>query len=213
MKLTKFQHACFVIEKDGANLVVDPGEYSRDFIVPHNVVAVVITHEHADHLSEKHMQDILQANPKATIIAHESIVGRYTNYAALAAKPGVEPIAVGPFALRFFGGTHLPVSETAQMPPNLGVLIDDALYYPGDSFVVPEGIQVNTLALPASAPWMKMSDAMSFLTQIKPSLAFPTHDAILSDDGKGLADFWLGGVAAAQNTLYKRLDGSTIELV
>jgi len=53
---------------------------------------------------------------------------------------------------------------------------------------------------------------MQFLAQVKPELAFPTHDAILSDDGKQLADTMLGSVASGQSTLYKRLDGLTVEL-
>ncbi len=92
------------------------------------------------------------------------------------------------------------------------MLIDEHLYYPGDSFAIPEGVQIKELALPASAPWLKISEAMNFLAQIKPEFTFPTHDAILSDDGKQLVDRLLGSVASGQNTQYKRLDGQTIEL-
>ena len=50
MKLTKFEHAALVLEKDGATLVVDPGAYSHDFIIPKRVDGIIITHEHPDHL-------------------------------------------------------------------------------------------------------------------------------------------------------------------
>jgi len=53
---------------------------------------------------------------------------------------------------------------------------------------------------------------MDFLAQVKPAFAFPTHDAILSNEGKELVDRVLGAVASGQNTTYKRLDGSSIEL-
>lgn len=211
MKLTKYQHACFTLEKDGATLVVDPGTYSHDFIVPDHVDAIVITHEHPDHLDESRVAAILQANPKATVIAHESIAGRYTPYTSVAAKVG-EIYTIGAFTLRFFGGQHANIANSIPVPPNLGVLIEDRLYYPGDSFVIPEAVPVRELALPASAPWMKMSESMEFLAQVKPEFTFPTHDAILSDDGKQLADRLLGAVASGQNTTYKRLDGQTIEL-
>jgi glyoxylase-like metal-dependent hydrolase (beta-lactamase superfamily II) len=211
MKLTKFQHACFTLEKDGATLVVDPGNFSHDFIVPSHVDAIVITHEHPDHLDESRVQAILQANPKATVIAHESIAGRYTNYTTIGAKVG-EIYTIGAFTLRFFGGTHAVIANNIPVPPNLGVLIEDRLYYPGDSFVAPDAILVKELALPASAPWLKIGESMEFLSQVKPAFAFPTHDAILSDDGKQLVDRMLGMVASGQNTTYKRLDGQTIEL-
>ncbi len=211
MKLTKYQHACIVIEKDGTTVVVDPGTYSHDFIIPSHVHAIIITHEHPDHFDEKLVQQILAEHPKATIYAHESISGRFTNFTAVAAKVN-EPYTVGSMTLQFFGGAHANISESVPVPPNLGVLIDNRLYYPGDSFVVPENIQVKELALPASAPWLKISESMDFLAHVKPAFAFPTHDAILSNEGKELVDRMLGSVASGQHTLYKRLDGSTIEL-
>lgn len=211
MKLTKYQHACFVVEKDGSTLVVDPGNFSHDFIVPSHVDAIVITHEHPDHLDEARIKEILAANPKATLIAHESIAGRYTDYSAIGAKVN-ELYTIGNFSLHFFGGTHASIADSVPVPANFGVLIENRLYYPGDSFVVPEGVQVKELALPASAPWLKISESMNFLAQIKPEFTFPTHDAILSDDGKQLVDRLLGSVASGQNTHYKRLDGQTIEL-
>ena len=215
MKLTKFQHACFVVEKDGAALIVDPGTYTHDIIIPKHVAGIVITHEHADHFDEARIQAIIAAHPKAVIIAHESISGRFTNYNAIGANTD-EQYTVGPFSLRFFGGTHAAIADTVQVPPNLGVLIDNSLYYPGDSFVTPtstEGIlPVRALALPASAPWMKLSDAMQFLAALRPDIAFPTHDAILSTEGKALVDRMLGAVASGQHTQYKRLDGASVQL-
>jgi glyoxylase-like metal-dependent hydrolase (beta-lactamase superfamily II) len=211
MKLTKYQHACFVLEKDGASLVVDPGAYSHDFIIPHHVEAVVITHEHQDHFDEKHIKAILEAHPKATIVAPEGITGRYTNYSTLAAKPG-ETHTVGSFTVQFFGGVHATIADSIPVPANVGVFIDGRLYYPGDSFALPEGVAVKELALPASAPWLKLSEPMAFLAQVHPQFAFPTHDAILSEEGKQLTDSMLGSVASGQHTTYKRLDGSSIEL-
>lgn len=211
MKLTKYQHACLVVEKEGTTLVVDPGTYSHDFIIPSRVDGIVITHEHPDHFDEKLIQKVLASHPKATIIAHESITGRYTNYTSIAAKVN-EQFTIGALNLQFFGGSHASISDSIPVPPNLGVLIDGHLYYPGDSFAIPEGVQVKELALPASAPWLKISEAMEFLSQIKPTFTFPTHDAILSKEGKELVDRLLGAVASGQNTQYKRLDGSTIQL-
>lgn len=212
MKLTKYQHACMVVEKDSTVLIVDPGAYSHDFIMPSHVDGIIITHEHPDHFDEKLVAQILSLHPKATIFAHESISGRFMNNLAVAAKVG-EQYTVGSFSLQFFGGSHASISPAIQVPPNLGVLIDTFLYYPGDSFALPEGVQVKALALPASAPWLKISEPMEFLASIKPDFAFPTHDAILSDEGKELVDRMLGAVASGQNTTYKRLDGSTIQLL
>lgn len=213
MKLTKFQHACFTIEKDETILVVDPGTFSHDFIIPKHVNGIIITHEHPDHLDPILIQKILDANPKAVIIGHESITARYANSPTLAVHPG-EHYTVGFFDLQFFGGTHATIAEDVVAPPNLGVLIDNSLYYPGDSFTIPEaeGVHVKTLALPISAPWLTFSQTRAFLAAIHPTTAIPTHDGILSDDGKNLAEAMVGGFAQKNGIAYLRLNSESVLL-
>lgn len=49
MRLTKLEHAAVLIEEDGARLVIDPGSFTRPVEGTADTVAVVLTHEHADH--------------------------------------------------------------------------------------------------------------------------------------------------------------------
>lgn len=211
MKLTKYQHACVVVEHDNTTLVIDPGVFTKDFIMPHRVDAIIITHEHTDHFDEALVAKILATHPKATLFSHEAITGQFTNYTTIAAKLG-EPYTIGSTTLQFYGGQHAAIAPSIQTPPNFGVLVNKSFYYPGDSFTIPTNIPVETLALPVSAPWLKMSEPMEFLAQIKPSLVFPTHDAILSSVGKQLADRMIGAVASGINATYKRLDSTTVEI-
>ena len=46
MKLTKYEHACFIVEKDGVSIVVDPGSLTTDFSTADHVAAIIVTHEH-----------------------------------------------------------------------------------------------------------------------------------------------------------------------
>lgn len=186
MKITKYEHACFVVEQDGQTLVVDPGAYTTDFVVPANVVGVVVTHEHADHLDKAHLQAITAANPDAIIFAHQDITAQLSEFKTQPVVAG-EGIKAGNFELEFFGGTHATIYADMPAIANLGVMINGRIYYPGDSFVLPER-DVEILALPVSAPWMKISEAIDFAKAVKPQNIFPTHDAILSDFGKGLPD-------------------------
>lgn len=204
MKITKYAHACFVVEHDNESLVVDPGDWSNDFVIPNNVVAVMITHEHGDHLDKGNLQQIVDKNPSVMIIAHEGIVPLLEGFNTRAVVPN-EGTKIGTFELEFFGGQHALITPDWQPVPNLGVLINEHLYYPGDSFTIPEGNDVEVLALPAAAPWMKISEAIAFLQAVKPKLAFPTHDAILSDVGKKSADKWLGSAAKEIGAEYRRL--------
>ena len=206
MKLVKYEHACFTVEKDGQLLVVDPGNFSSDFIAPAGVVAVVITHEHPDHFDHDQLAAIIDKNPEAVIVAHPSITSQIEVFQTRSAMAG-DKLNVGPFDLEFFGGQHAVIHQNYPTIANLGVMINDLLYYPGDSFELPGDASVDTLALPATAPWMKMSEAMDYLIAVHPRLAFPTHDAILSDEGRAIADRLLGMTAQKNNIEYRRLDG------
>lgn len=209
MKLTKYEHACFTVEKDGRLIVVDPGGYSGDFIAPENVVAVVVTHKHGDHFDPDILAAIHAKNPEAILLADQAVietVPEFRNQAIVAA----DKITIENFTFAFYGGEHAEIHKSMPIIPNVGVLINDLLYYPGDSLVVPDA-PVDTLAIPAAAPWLKIGEAIDFLLAVKPRLAFPTHDAILSEIGKELSDAMLGTVAKTAGIEYCRLQ-STINI-
>ncbi|MDQ5862445.1 MAG: MBL fold metallo-hydrolase, partial [Actinomycetota bacterium] len=50
MKLTKYTHACVRLEQDGRVLVLDPGTFSETEEALDGAQAVLITHEHGDHV-------------------------------------------------------------------------------------------------------------------------------------------------------------------
>jgi L-ascorbate metabolism protein UlaG (beta-lactamase superfamily) len=94
---------------------------------------------------------------------------------------------------------------------NVGVLIEDRIYFPGDSFTLPEK-SVDTLALPVAGPWLKTEEAVEFMKTVGARFTFPTHDAVLSTQGKAVTDNILGGFAEAAGIEYRRIDGETIEI-
>ena len=209
LQLTKYEHACFTVAKDGQLLVVDPGSFTTDFIAPERVVGVVITHDHLDHYDPEIVAAIMDKNPDAMIVAHASITDSIEVFQSLTVEPG-DSLSLGPFELEFFGGEHAPISEGVTLPANLGVMIDDLLYYPGDSFVTPDNRTVDTLALPIAAPWLKVSETIEFLRAVHPRAAFPTHDAILSSSGQALLDRMLAAAATQANISYARISEQTI---
>ena len=96
---------------------------------------------------------------------------------------------------------------------NIGVLVNDSLYYAGDSFEVPEGVDVQVLAVPAAAPWMKISEAMEYVLEVAPKRAFPTHEMLLSKAGKALSNARLGWATEQGGGEYLPLEpGDTIDL-
>lgn len=206
MKLTKYEHACFTVEKDGQLLVVDPGNFTTDFIAPEHVVAIVITHEHADHFDHEQIEAIVDKNPDAIIVAHPDITSKIEVFNTQAVTVG-STYSVGAFDLQFFGGQHASIHDSLSPIANLGVLINELLYYPGDSLFIPD-VPIDTLALPVTAPWLKIGEVMDFVVAVRPRAAFPTHDAIASNLGKELVDRLVGAAASAHGIVYTRLDES-----
>lgn len=210
MNVLKYKHACFTVEHDGQILVVDPGSFSDDFIAPANVVGIVITHQHDDHFDQEQIANIIDKNPEAIIIAHPSVIDQLEAFKTRSVNVG-DNVTVGHFRLSFSGGEHALIHKSIPVIANLGVMINDLLYYPGDSFYVPEQ-PIDTLALPAAAPWMKIGEAMDYLAAVRPRFAFPTHDAILSDGGRSMVDQMLSRIAVGQGTTYQRLDDRPLVL-
>lgn len=204
MKLTKYEHACFTVQKDDQIVVVDPGGLATDFITPPNVVGVIITHEHGDHFDPEQLASILDKNPDAVIVGPKTVTSQIESFTTKTVEPG-DTLTIGMFQLEFFGGHHAEIHHSIPVIPNVGVLINDLIYYGGDSFSLPNR-PIDTLALPAGAPWLKVGEAMDYMLAVKPRFAFPTHDAVLSDAGKHFADGLLTNFAQRYGIEYKRLE-------
>jgi L-ascorbate metabolism protein UlaG (beta-lactamase superfamily) len=211
MKLTKHEHACLVLEKDDQRLVIDPGEYTTPLLGIDNVVAVVITHQHADHWSTNQLKTIREHNPAVKIFGPAGVAGAASEFPVSIVAAGDE-VTAGPFTLHFFGGQHAVIHESIPVIDNVGVLVNEVLYYAGDSFTIPP-VPIDTLAVPAGAPWLKISEVMDYVAEIKPKRAFPTHEMVLSKIGKRLSNTRIGAVTEQGGGEFFPLEpGETIEL-
>lgn len=189
MRLTKFEHAALMIEDSGSRLFIDPGKFTTPITEATGAVAVVITHQHDDHWTPEQLGRIAAKSPGVRFFGPAGVVHA-------AAERGIEvegvhagdEVLVEPFRLRFFGGRHAVIHASIPVIDNLGVLVNKALYYAGDSFSVPDGVAVDVLAAPAGAPWMKLAESMDYVTAVAPRRAFPTHEMVLSRAGKDLSN-------------------------
>ncbi len=183
MRVTKFEHASLRIDQNGETLLIDPGSFTTPLDDLGDVVAVVLTHEHPDHWTPEHLDRILRMAPGVPIFGPAGVARAAEGYEITVVSPG-ETRTVGGFTLRFFGGTHEIIHSSIPVIENVGVLVNDELYYPGDSYAVPEGVEVGTLAAPLGAPWLKIGEAIDYVLAVKPRRAFGTHDMTLSVAGK-----------------------------
>ncbi len=205
MRLTKFGHACVRLDLAGGSVVLDPGTYSPDVDLA-GVADVLVTHEHADHIDVDRLvplvRDGLRLHTNADVAA------------SLASDHGLEVHAVGPgetftvagVDVRVVGGEHAEIYNGLPGCANVGFVLA-GLYHPGDALHVPE-VEVATLLVPVSAPWLKLREALDFVRAVAPARAFPIHDAMFSDIGNAGVDRWM---VQEGGTDYRRLTpgGST----
>ncbi len=186
MKLTKYEHACMVIEKGDSRLVIDPGGFTMPLTDLDGVVAIVITHEHADHWTAEQLTRILDGNKGARILGPAGVAAAAEGFAVETVAPG-DSVSIEPFELKFFGGQHAVIHSSIPIVDNVAVLVDDNFYYAGDSYALP-GVEVGTLAVPVGAPWLKIGDVIDYVEAIKPRRSLPVHEAVLSTIGKNMAN-------------------------
>ena len=195
MKLTKFEHAALVLEKSGETLVVDPGAFTMPLTDLRHVVAIVITHEHQDHWTPEQLDRIIEMNPDAKIFGPQGVAVAASAYPVTVVRDGDE-ITAGAFSLKFFGEKHAVIHSSFPTIDNVGVLVDDTLFYPGDALTVPP-VEVDVLAVPSGAPWVKIGEVMDYVAAVKPKRSFPTHDMVLSVIGNNMANDRINDVTKA----------------
>ncbi|MGZ0243300.1 MAG: MBL fold metallo-hydrolase [Actinomycetales bacterium] len=184
MKITKFDHALLSIEVDSKMVVIDPGSYSNKLPGFKNVVAICLTHIHEDHSYRPHVEKIVLENPDAQIFGPAEVAQKLSGLPVQVVYHG-DHFEVSGFELDFSGDLHEQIHRSIPLIQNTGVTVNRTLYYPGDSYTIPEN-KVKVLACPTSAPWIKIADVMDFIAAVKPETLFPTHNALLSDNGHEL---------------------------
>ena len=92
MRFTKYTHACARIEAGGVTLVIDPGALSEAESLT-GAGAVLITHEHFDHLDPDKLRAAAAADPDLTIWTNHAVAAQLAGSAEL--KDRVRTVAHG----------------------------------------------------------------------------------------------------------------------
>jgi L-ascorbate metabolism protein UlaG (beta-lactamase superfamily) len=211
IEVSVWGHAGVRLERDGARLAIDPGAFTDPAILD-GVAAVLVTHEHPDHVVPERLAATLEAHPGLEVWAPEPVVDALRTAGAPtgrlhAVAPGADFVAAG-FAVRALGGQHAVIHPDLPVPANLAYLVEGAVLHPGDSYTpAPDGVTPDVLALPVGGPWVKLAEAVDYAVAVAPRVVVPIHDAVLSDAGKGAADRVGGGLVdrLLDRAAYRRL--------
>ncbi|MFM2357715.1 MAG: hypothetical protein RJA61_452 [Candidatus Parcubacteria bacterium] len=183
MKITKLGHCCLLIEEKGLRILTDPGTFSDGQNKVKNISVVLITHEHQDHLHIDSLKIVLQNNPDAKVITNNT-VGKILDREQIKYKliEHSQSTTIEGVLIEGFGKEHALMHSTIPPIENTGYFISNRFFYPGDAFTDPKK-EVEILAVPVAGPWMKLSEAIDYVLNIKPKICFPVHEGILKTPG------------------------------
>jgi L-ascorbate metabolism protein UlaG (beta-lactamase superfamily) len=186
-----------LVETGSSRLLFDPGTFSHGFEDLRDLDAVLITHQHGDHLDPDRLPALMQANPQATLVVDpgsaEEVIAKLS-LATTIAQVG-DTIELNGAVVHAVGGDHAVIHPEWEVPTNIGYVVDGgAFYHPGDSLFVPEE-KIDVLGIPAAAPWLKTREALDFQRAVAPRVSVPIHNAMLSEIGMQNVTGWYGRVA------------------
>jgi L-ascorbate metabolism protein UlaG (beta-lactamase superfamily) len=188
MRITHLGHSAVLVEVSDRRLLLDPGNFSDAWHSLTDLDAVIVTHQHPDHLDPEHVPALLSANPQALVYVEPQVVGKVPLAGArpLGADSSVE---LGGVTISAVGGLHAVIHRDIPRIGNVGIVISASggptLFHPGDSLAeVPQG--VDLVAIPAYGPWAAMGETIDFVRAVGAPQGFLIHEGLLNDRGRGL---------------------------
>ncbi len=176
VSVTKLVHACLLVEVDGGRILIDPGMFSLqderfDPSMVEGVDRILITHEHADHISVDFLRSALERSNAAEVETTPALQ-------AILAEHGIESVTEG---TPQFAAPHerIPIGPG---PQNIGFHVGGALSHPGDSHSFVETMPI--LAMPFAAPWGSVTNGADRARLVRPRYVIPIHDWFLSEPGR-----------------------------
>ena len=213
MELTKHGHACVVLSDENRRLVLDPGAFT-DQSVLQGASAVLVTHEHFDHVVPDQLLAALDADPALEVWTNRSVAAQLEGAGSRVHVVGAgDTFTAAGFDVQVHGELHAVIHPDIPRIPNIGFLVEGLVFHPGDAFTVPDE-PVSTLLLPVHAPWSKLSEVIDYVREVRADQAYALHDALLSEAGLGAYAGLLGERGPGTPTPYSRLaPGDSVDVV
>ena len=188
MRITHLGHSAVLVDVADRRILLDPGNFSDGWHSLTDLDAVIITHQHPDHVDPEHVPALLAANPQARVYVEPQVVAKVPLAGArpIAADASVE---LGGVTISAVGGLHAGIHRDIPRIGNVGIVISASggptLFHPGDSLAeVPQGVDI--VAIPAYGPWAALKETIDFVRAVGAPQGFLIHEGLLNDRGRGL---------------------------
>lgn len=212
MRLTKFGHSAVRLEHEGTTVVIDPGVWSQRESVD-GADAVLITHEHPDHVDAEHLRAT-----DAPIHTIGAVAAQLRESAPDVAErvTVVHPDQawqIGSIGVRAIGELHAVIHPDLPRFHNSGFLLtlgEEKVFHPGDALTGP-GVDVDVLLAPVCAPWMRLAEGIDFARSVGAPRTVAIHDRVYSAEGLGVVDAQFGRLLGVREQQFTRLaDGADL---
>lgn len=174
MRLTKYPHSCFKLEKNGQAILIDVGNFSTAKITRETVgdfSAILITHQHADHIDPA--LQVWLGDHKATIYANQDVAQTFPELDIAVISDG-QTFTTGGFEITPRNLPHCKMPDGSAGPPNTGYVIDGNFFHPGDGIEI-DNLTVDTLAAPIAGPSVSLYSAVQLARQVQAKTVIPMH--------------------------------------